>query len=112
MTISSENNTKTFIGDGTNNALATDFPFILAADIIVTSRVIATAVETTLVLNTHYTILGTEILQEFPPAIAGEIYKVLTESSAADLTEDEFFARLEQIAEKVGKGMVLMALVP
>ncbi len=58
MTIATTVTTVTYAGTGANTALATTFPFVAAADLIVTQRVIATGVETTLVEGTHYTVTG------------------------------------------------------
>ncbi len=58
MTVSIGTNKDAFTGDGTNAVLATTFPFVAAADLIVTQRITATGVETTLVLGTHYTVTG------------------------------------------------------
>ena len=48
----------TFTGDGTNTGLSLTFRFSRQSDIVVTRRVIATGVETTMVLTTDYTVTG------------------------------------------------------
>jgi hypothetical protein len=47
-----------FTGDGTNTALSLTFRFARHGDIAITRRVIATGAETTMQLNTDYTVTG------------------------------------------------------
>lgn len=58
MTISNTQNVIRYNGDGTNASLPTTFPFVASSELVVTSRVIATGVESLLVLGTHYTVTG------------------------------------------------------
>ncbi len=59
MTISSTLNRVSYTGNGVSTAFAVSFPFHAQADLIVLSTVIATGVQTTKTLTTHYTISGT-----------------------------------------------------
>lgn len=58
MTVSTTTARLSFSGDGTNAALTISFPFIDAADLLVTRRVLATGAETVMVLTTDYTVTG------------------------------------------------------
>ena len=58
MTVSAAYTPDQYTGTGANTALATTFEFNDSSEIVVTSRVTATGVETVLVLTTHYTVTG------------------------------------------------------
>lgn len=59
MTVASELNRVTYVGNGATTAFAVSFPFQNKADLVVIETVIATGVQTTKTLTTHYTISGT-----------------------------------------------------
>ncbi len=58
MTVSNQATVQQYTGTGGNPGLGTEFVFVDAADIKVTQRVIATGVDTVLVLGTHYSVTG------------------------------------------------------
>jgi hypothetical protein len=101
MTVSSEVNKVAYIGDGTNNALSTVFPFIDTADLIVTQRVTATGVETTLVEGTHYTVSGgnyavgdvtpVDGATDFPSTVTWTITRDTPKSQLTDYVEEDDF---------------------
>lgn len=59
MTIASTLNRTSLNGNGVTKTIPISFPFHNAVDLVVLSVVIATGVQTTLALTTHYTITGT-----------------------------------------------------
>lgn len=59
MTIASELNRVTYTGNGVTVAFAVSYPFQSAADLVVIETIIATGVQTTKTLTTHYTVSGT-----------------------------------------------------
>lgn len=59
MTISGTTNRVTYTGNGVTTAFAVSFPFHAQADLVVIETIIATGVQTTKALTTHYTISGT-----------------------------------------------------
>lgn len=59
MTIASTLNRVSYDGNGTTTAFPVSFPFQLQADLVVVETIIATGVQTTKTLTTHYTISGT-----------------------------------------------------
>ena len=67
MTISATTNRASFTGNGVTTAFAFPYPFHAQADLIVISTVIATGVQTTKALTTHYTISGTTDAQGHYP---------------------------------------------
>lgn len=67
MTVSSETNSVAYTGNGVTTAFAYAFPFLAAADLVVIETVIATGVQTTKTLTTHYTVSGTpDALGHYP----------------------------------------------
>lgn len=58
MTISSTTTSKSYTGNGVTTAFPTTFPFFGEDEIEVIERVVATGVETTKALTTHYTVTG------------------------------------------------------
>lgn len=58
MTISSTTNRVTYTGNGVTTAFAFAYPFFAQADLVVVETIIATGVQTTKTLTTHYTISG------------------------------------------------------
>ena len=59
MTIASTTNRVTYTGNGVTTAFAFSYPFFADADLVVIETIIATGVQTTKTLTTHYTISGT-----------------------------------------------------
>jgi len=101
MTISTQTNKDSFSGTGANTALATTFPFIDATDLIVTKRVTATGVETTLTLNTHYTVTGgsyavgvvtpVDGATDFPTTVTWTITRAVPKNQLTDYVENDNF---------------------
>jgi hypothetical protein len=58
MTITSTTSRVDYVGNGVTTAFAVPFAFFGASELAVIQRVIATGVETTLALSTHYTVSG------------------------------------------------------
>jgi len=58
MTVTSSSSRLQFTGDGTEASLAVTFEFFDAADLAVTRRLLSTGAESTMVLNTDYTVTG------------------------------------------------------
>jgi hypothetical protein len=58
MTITSTTSRVDYVGNGVTTAFAVPFAFFGASELTVIQRVIATGVETTLALSTHYTVSG------------------------------------------------------
>lgn len=58
MTIASELNRVTYVGNGATTAFAVSFPFQSQSDLVVVETIIATGVQTTKTITTHYTISG------------------------------------------------------
>ena len=58
MTVSVTTTVQQYTGTGLETELNTVFPFFVSSDIVVTQRVTATGVDTTMVLGTHYTVEG------------------------------------------------------
>lgn len=58
MTVSSDLNRKDYSGDGVTTAFSFPYYFLADSDLVVTTLVVATGVETILVLNTGYTVAG------------------------------------------------------
>jgi hypothetical protein len=67
MTISAVVNRASFTGNGSTTGFAFPYPFHAQADLVVISTVIATGVQTTKALTTHYTISGTPDAQGHYP---------------------------------------------
>ena len=59
MTVSSTLNRVTYTGNGVTTALAVSFPFQATTDLVVVETIIATGVQTTKTITTHYTVSGT-----------------------------------------------------
>ena len=59
MTVASELNRVVYTGNGVTTAFAVSFPFQSPSNLIVIETVIATGVQTTKTLTTHYTVSGT-----------------------------------------------------
>lgn len=59
MTVATTSNRVSYNGTGALTPLAVSFPFPAQADLVVIETIIATGVQSTLVLTTHYTITGT-----------------------------------------------------
>jgi len=101
MTVSTDTNKISYTGTGANTALATGFPFIDAADLVVIQRVTATGVETTLTLSTHYTVTGGDYdtgtvtpvdgATDFPSTVTWTIKRVTPKTQLADYVENDDF---------------------
>jgi len=101
MTVSTTNNKDTFVGTGAETALPTTFPFIDDSDLVVTKRVTATGVETTLTLSTHYTITGGDYAigevtpvdgaTDFPSTVTWTIKRTTPKTQSADYVENDNF---------------------
>ena len=101
MTVSTQTNKVSFTGTGANTALATGFPFIDDTDLVVTKRVTATGAETTLVLNTHYTVTGgtyangtvtpVDGATDFPTSVTWTIKRVTPKTQATDYVANDNF---------------------
>ncbi len=59
MTVSSQTNRVTYVGNGSSTAFSVSFPFQSANDLVVVETIIATGVQTTKTITTHYTVSGT-----------------------------------------------------
>lgn len=59
MTIASQTNRISYTGNGVTTAFAVSFPFQSANDLVVVETIIATGVQTTKTITTHYTVSGT-----------------------------------------------------
>ena len=59
MTIASQTNRTTLTGNGVTTDIPVSFPFHAAADLVVIETIIATGVQTTKTITTHYTVTGT-----------------------------------------------------
>ena len=114
MTVTTQTNKQAYIGDGTSNALSTVFPFIDDVDLIVTSRVIATGVETTLVLGTHYTVTGgayesgdvtpVDGATDFPSTVTWTITRATPKTQTTNYVENDNFGA-ETHEKALDKGM-------
>ena len=102
MTVTNQTNSASFTGDGTNSALSFAFPFIDAADLKVTSRLIATGVETVLALAAHYTVTGGNFasgsvtpvngVNDFPSTVTWTVERVTPSTQSTDYVENDDFA--------------------
>lgn len=59
MTVASQTNRISYTGNGATTAFAVSFPFQSANDLVVVETIIATGVQTTKTITTHYTVSGT-----------------------------------------------------
>lgn len=67
MTIASQLNRITYTGNGSTTAFSVSFPFQSTGDLVVVETIIATGVQTTKTITTHYTVSGsTDSLGYYP----------------------------------------------
>ena len=101
MTITDTDKRVAYTGTGANTALTINFPYTSTADILVTSRVTATGVETTMALTTNYTITpasgasGTltpvDGATDFPSTVTWTLSRQTTQTQGVDLVENDEF---------------------
>jgi len=101
MTVSTQTNKDSFDGTGLDTVLATTFPFIDDTDLIVTKRVTATGVETTLTLSTHYTVTGGSFAigtvtpvdgaTDFPITVTWTVARATPRTQSIDYVENDNF---------------------
>ena len=102
MTIASILNRISYDGNGATTAFPISFPFQLQTDLVVVETVIATGVQTTKTLTTHYTISGTTDTLGFYPnggtvnavvapaaTVRWTIYRDPTPTQSTDLVEND-----------------------
>ena len=102
MTISTTTNRVTYTGNGATVAFSFPYAFFAQADLVVIETIIATGVQTTKTLTTHYTISGTtDSLGHYPsggtvtavaaPAstVTWTIYRDPTATQTTDLVEND-----------------------
>lgn len=102
MTIASENNSVVYTGNGVTTAFSFPYAFQAKADLVVIETVIATGVQTTKALTTHYTISGTTDGQGFYPdggtvtalvapasTVQWRIYRDPARTQSTDLVEND-----------------------
>ena len=101
MTVSTTISHVAVVVTGADTAIATTFPFFDAVDLLVTQRVTATGVDTTMVLGTHYSVSGgggsdgtvTVIagVTNFTTAMTWTIERITPKTQATDYVEGDSF---------------------
>lgn len=112
MTVSTPENKVTYGGTGANTTLPVNFPFINAADLVVTRRVVATGVETVMVLTTDYLVTGGNFstgevtpvdgATDFPSTVRWTIQRLTAQNQLTDYVENDNFGAEthEKVADK------------
>ena len=101
MTISTTTQRSTTTGTGTETAIAVAFKFYATSDLVVTKRITATGVETTLTLDTHYSVSGgngetgtVTVISgstNFPSSVTWTLTRVSPRTQTLDLAQNDAF---------------------
>ncbi len=101
MTISTTLQRSTFSGTGADTALSIPWKFYASSDLIVTKRTTATGAETTMTLDSHYSVSGgagaTGTVQvisgstNFPSTVTWTVTRASPRTQALDLAQNDAF---------------------
>ena len=111
MTLSSTTNRVSYSGNGATTAFSFPYYFLANADLVVKTRVVATGVETTKTITTHYTVTGAgvtaggTVTMLSAPATGTDliIYRDPARTQDLDLVENDPMPA-EEIEERFDKG--------